>query len=92
MISRCPRCGRSLQGLRILTYDSVVLSSDGSRMVAASELPESTWRVFCSAGHEVGAAEVISLSIPSEALDDESSAIPSGYEDREEQRSIRRIK
>ncbi|MFN2593394.1 MAG: hypothetical protein ABR579_00715 [Actinomycetota bacterium] len=61
MITHCSICGRSLQGLRVLTYENVVLSSDGARMIAGSELSESTWRVFCSNGHEVGAGEVISL-------------------------------
>ncbi|MEA2477209.1 MAG: hypothetical protein QOC87_1408 [Actinomycetota bacterium] len=66
MISSCPRCGRSLQGLRVLSYDNVVMNSDGSQMIAACELAESTWRVFCSAGHDVSSGEVISLSIPTE--------------------------
>ena len=67
MISHCPECGRSLQGLRVLAYDNVVLSSDGTRMIAASESAETMWRVFCAAGHDVGAGEVISLTIPLDA-------------------------
>ncbi|MDQ3878419.1 MAG: hypothetical protein M3290_08755 [Actinomycetota bacterium] len=81
MLSHCPRCGRSLQALRVLTYENVVMSSDGQRVISASELSESTWRVFCAAGHEIGGGEVISLMAldpPAEeaATDGETSADP----------------